>query len=116
MSWVHYVTVGHFDANGYLRTQKPIRPIDLDRVNRLLAEYPREVAACVKIQNGCVLWVWTTLSVTISQELHQFASRLAQEEGCMVVADGVTVLYPPESVQAQEEFWQQLRASSAAQQ
>lgn len=113
MSWVHYTILGHFDpAQGSPRTRQPTRPIDLDLVNRLLAEYPKEVAACLTFRDGCVRWRLTVQSHALSAQLHEFARRLVLLGGGMVVADGREILYPPEAVAAQQEQWRQVRAAS----
>src|SRR5438132_739464 len=105
MSLVHYVTVGHFDpARGLARGQKPLRPIDLDLVNRLLAGYPREVAALVKIQDGYARCQWAPAPRETGQLVYAFAYRLAQEAKCVASENGRRITYPPEATEAQEEF------------
>lgn len=103
MSIVHCVCVGHFDLGDTIRRRplKGVRPLDLDRLNRLLAAYPREMAAHVQLIEGYVRCLWTT--PRIGQHLYEFAYRLAREEGCMAVETGNRITYPPQAAQAQEQ-------------
>lgn len=122
MSFLHYTLVGHFDPRGHPESQKPSRPIDLDLVNRLLAEYPRDVAAWVTIKNGCARCQWTPhwgASATYScaelgRLIYQFAYRLAQEGRCMAAENGRRIEYPPEAMQTQQEWIDQIQAEAAA--
>jgi hypothetical protein len=102
MSWVHYTLVGHFDPAAELwpLAQKPARPIDADLLNRLLAEYPKEVAACLRFPNGCVRWTLSVQSSAVSDQLHEFARRLV-DAGGGVTSDGRLIEYPPQAVQVQ---------------
>ena len=114
MSFFHYTLVGHFDVR-HPEKRSPVRPIDLDRVNWVLAEYPREVAALVQIQNGCARCQWApAASQATGRLVYQFAYRLAQEEGCMAAENGRRITYPPEATAAQDEFLRELQASVAA--
>src|SRR5262245_49753756 len=112
MSYFHHTLVGHFDVRHLPERQTPLRPVDVDLVNRLLAEYPKEVAACVKIQNGCARCTWSPApGREVARLVYEFAYRLAQEEGCMAAENGRRISYPPEATEAQDEFIRQLVAS-----
>jgi hypothetical protein len=115
MSFIHWTDVGHFDLVQFsARTDAPSRPIDLDLVNRLLAEYPSEVAGRVEIQNGRARCHWAPAPREVGRSVYEFAYRLAQQAGCMAVENGRRVGYPPEAVQEQDEALPQLHAQSAA--
>jgi hypothetical protein len=112
MSAVHYTYVGHFDPRSVDSPPvKCLRPIDLDRVNRLLAEFPRGVAAQVQVRGGFALCHWTAPEV--GPQVYEFAYRLAREEGCLAVENGMRIAYPPEEAQAQRARWEQMRPSAA---
>lgn len=108
MSFVHYTLVGHFDPRTVSASHLACaKPIDLDRVARLLAEYPSEVAARVTIGNGYVRCQWAT-GGDMSDQVFEFAYRLAREEGCLAVENGKQVMYPPEAARVQAEKWERL--------
>jgi hypothetical protein len=109
MSFNHYTFVGHFDPRTVSRHKiDAVRPISPEGVAALLAEYPAEVAAHVKIQNGYVSCQWAPMRQEISEQVFEFAYRLARQEQCLAVENGRTVAYPPAAARAQGEAWEKI--------
>ncbi len=108
MSFIHYTLVGHFDpCTVYPQRLTVARPIDHARVARLLAEYPTDVASRVTLQDGYAYCQWAA-GGDISDQVFEFAYRLAREEGCLAIENGRQVMYPPEAARAQGEVWERL--------
>jgi hypothetical protein len=112
MSFIHYTLIGHFEPRtvgpGYRACS---RPIDPDRVERLLAEYPAEVADQVSLRDGSARCQWFPAGA-VSGQVFEFAYRLAREEGCLAVENGRQVTWPPEAARAQAEEWERLLGRS----
>jgi hypothetical protein len=117
MSFWHFTFVGHFDLRmlGFLINPRedslaenviPAREIDPARVEKLLDEYPAEVAAHVRLNDGYAV-CQTYGFGPHGHEAYEFAIRLAQEEDCMAVTSGTGVNYPPEAVEAQRKRWEE---------
>ena len=105
MSFVHYTRVGHFDAKKVSSTHHAVsKPIDPDRVARLLTTYPSGVAEQVTIQDGYARCRWAP-AAGLMDAVFDFAYRLAREEGCLAVENGWVVTYPPEAAREQGEEW-----------
>jgi hypothetical protein len=98
MRTIKTLCVGHFDRDSIRLAgwdPKCLRPIDLDRVNRLLAEYPAEVAANVAVRGG---HVWCRITLPRQEDgrlVADFADRLAREENCMSVLNGHAIIHSP---------------------
>jgi hypothetical protein len=105
MSFIHYTLVGHFHPQVWRGNKSCTRPIDAMRLNRILAEYPEAVAACVSLQDGYARCQWVPAPRGVGDQVREFAYRLAREEGCMAVENGREITYPPEAVLAQREDW-----------
>jgi len=108
MSKVRYMLIGHFDA----RTVHPnkllvTRAIEPALAAGLLSEYPAAVAERVILQDGYARCVYAIGDDT-SLETVLFAYRLAQQLGCLAVANGHQVMYPPEAAREQGEEWERL--------
>jgi len=114
MSFWHITYVGHFDS-GMVNTLTgpraepitgkviPAHEIDTTRVEKLLAEYPVEVAYYVFLIDGFVA-CQTYGFGPFGREAYEIALRLAKEEGCLAVDSVVGVVYPPEAVEAQRKI------------
>jgi hypothetical protein len=107
MSVVYFALVGHFDPqtvhiHGWYKLI-PARAIDPARVEKLLVEYPAEVAAHVELIDGYVKCLVVGSGFTCC-EANEFAYRLAKEEGCLIVVND-RVIFPPEAVKAQRKVW-----------
>lgn len=102
MSFTHVMFVGHFDP----RSVRPsfsltcTREIEPARVEKLLAEYPAEVAEHVKLIDGYVACQYVGYGPAC-YEAREFAIRLAKEEGCLAIDNGINIEYPPEAVEIQ---------------
>jgi len=111
MSGVHFTLVGHFNPqtvhirSGWCKLI-PARAIDPARVEKLLVEYPAEVAAHVKLIDGYVECLVVGSGFTC-YEANEFAYSLAKEEGCLVV-ENWRVTFPPEAVKAQRKVWDEV--------
>jgi len=81
----------------------PAHEIDTTRVEKLLAEYPVEVAYYVFLIDGFVA-CQTYGFGPFEREAYEIAIRLAKEEGCLAVDSVVGVFYPPEAVEAQRKI------------
>jgi hypothetical protein len=83
MSFFHASIVGHFDTSDMSpQRTAPLRPINLKRVEQLLTEFGEDVARCVSIEGG---YVWCEWSAGPSLRIMEFAERLADQEGCVVL-------------------------------
>ena len=103
MSFIHYTYVGHFDpATVSAHNLAVATPLDPARVTRLLAEYATGVAGQVILQDGYARCQWAPASVP-TEEVIEFAYRLARKECCLAVEQGRKVTYPPQAAQAQGE-------------
>ncbi len=112
MSFIHYTQVGHFNSATVSSSNLAVaRPIDPERIARLLAEYPPGMAEFVRVQDGYARCRWAPAG-GLTKEVIEFAYRLAREEGCLAVENGRSVEYPPEAVRVQGELWE--RASGQA--
>jgi len=101
MSFIHVMSVGHFDPRIVRRINLTCtREIDPARVEKLLAEYPAEVAEHVRLIDGYVECNYVGSRGTC-YEAHEFAIRLAKEEGCLAIDNGINIVYPPEAVEIQ---------------
>ena len=107
MSFIHYTLVGHFNPRA-TNFRVCARPIDLNRVQRLLGEYPQEVADLVTLQDGYARCQWVPAPRDITDLVIEFAYRLAREEGCVAAENGREVTYPPEAAREQGEVFEQV--------
>lgn len=104
MSFIHYTLVGHFDPRAVNpRSLACARPIDPERVARLLAEYPAEVAKWVTLQDGYARCEWAPLTAPVSDMVFELAYRLVREEGAVAIENGREVTYPPAAARAWAE-------------
>lgn len=105
MGSVHYTLVGHFNpATVFADGTKNLavsRPVDRNKAEALLSEYPTVVAAQVYFQDGYARCQWAPS--THQEEIVEFAYRLARLEGCLAVENGRQVTFPPKAVRAQAE-------------
>jgi hypothetical protein len=105
MSFVHYTLVGHFDPRTVARDRGKTcsRPLDPDRVARLIAEYPAEIKRWIRLADGYAACTWAGPMGELGDQIRELAYRLAREEGCLAVEQGRQVTYPPEAARRQME-------------
>jgi hypothetical protein len=85
MTFVRASIVGHFDPCDFTASRfTPERPVDRAREQRLLADYGDEVAQCIRRIGGYVWCEWSA-NFPVSDLVREFAERLADEEGCVVL-------------------------------
>ncbi len=110
MSIIHYTLVGHFNpgtiyvVEGGERDLAVSRPVDREKAEALLAEYPNIVATHVRLQDGYARCQWAPS--THGEDVVEYAYRLARLLGCLAVENGREVTFPPEAVRAQFEVWE----------
>ena len=102
MSFIHASIVGHFDpCDSKPDRMKPLRPLNSEGVRSLLATYGDEVAECVVLKDGYAWCEWSA-DVRHSELIREFAERLADQEGCVVLETPVWwCRYPPEAAARQ---------------
>ena len=106
MSFVHASIVGHFDPSDLesvhaRRGPVPVRPIDRSRAGDLLAAFGLDVAGYVVFEHG---YVWCEWSSDRSGRVREFAERLADQEGAVIIeSPPAHVRYPPAAVKQFEE-------------
>jgi hypothetical protein len=110
MSFIHYTLVGYFDPRTVWTSGSPnlviAKPMNPERVRYLLAEYSDAVASHVTIQDGYVRCQWAPAPREASDQIIEFAYRLARQAECVAVENGRQVTYPPEAARAQAEVWE----------
>jgi hypothetical protein len=109
LGFVHYTLVGHFDPGTIYalegeRNLAVSRPVDRERAEALLAEYPTLVATQVRFQDGFARCQWAPS--THGEEVVEYAYRLARLLGCLAVENGREITFPPGAVRAQAEVWE----------
>jgi len=105
MSLTIYTLVGHFDPRRvHKRDLSVARPLDKERLDTLLAELPAGVTGLVHARGGYLQLRWAQGGwPVLPRAVRDLARRLASEEGCIVVENGLRVTYPPEAYRAQQE-------------
>jgi hypothetical protein len=99
MSFIHYTIVGHFDPATLFpnRPLKPARSLEARIVEALLADYASEVRDHVEIADGYVVVHWSGCHAKWTKTVHEFAYRLAEQEGCVAAESPFYFIMYPES-------------------
>lgn len=110
MSFVHASIVGHFDpCDSTPDRLKPLRQLDPEAVRTLLTSYDEEVAECVSLKDGYAWCEWSA-NLRQSHRVREFAERLADQEGCVVLETPVWwCRYPPEAAERQAQAFEAWR-------
>jgi hypothetical protein len=113
MSFVHESIVGHFDPFDVesLSPSRPVplRPLDVDLARRLLTSFGDAVAQCVSFEGGYARCKWSNGP---SELIREYAERLADQEGAMILETPGWVRYPAGAASRFEEAvkaWQKSR-------
>ncbi len=109
MSLIHSTIVGHFDPLTLSGAQRPTtRPLDVEAARALLDEYPAHVAERVEFIDGYAECWWADRSFSISQDVYDYAYRLAREQQCIAAETPICrIMFPEDAKQVQAEFWRQ---------
>jgi hypothetical protein len=96
MSFVHCTVVGHFGNGSFQGSQgvSPLRPLPLEDVESVLAEYSHAIRDHVVYQDGYVVACWTN-DPSLSDEIMRFAYDLAERQHCQAKENPAAVFPIP---------------------
>jgi hypothetical protein len=106
---LHWHYVGHFDPRDPVNTSaviykpKVVRPISEAVVEGLLSSFGQDIAEFVsRYPEGYVVCNWSVAPYRLWDPVHQFADRLAEVEGAVIMNEQFLVEHPPEARRAQQ--------------
>lgn len=109
---LHWLYVGLFDPRDPTdRSEKPykpkvIRPISKESVERVMEAVGRDVEEFIcYAPEGYVVCNWSAAPHKLWRRVHQFADRLAQAGGAVIMSERFMVESPPEARLPQDATW-----------